>query len=501
MKSRFPLVSCLLLLSLGARALGQPSQDPERRDPEIAQLRAQVETLKQQQIQSMNMIESLVKKIDALEASRAVAAAPMPPVPSPVSSVQPQTSQITAPASDRSPELQQRDLFSENRIAAPRIDNVPLDSDMEGFFRLGDSPTLMRLGGYAKVDFIHDFKLPGNPDIFITSSFPLEPVPAANSSNVHARQSRFRTEILRPTPYGALRVYYENDFFGAGDTIFHLRHFYGQVSNLLVGWTYSAFMDADSLPDTVDFEGPGGAIFMAQPQFRYTLPVTKANSFAFSVEKPTTDIYITNPVHTDTTATPTTPIPDFVVRYRYEAPKGHVQLGTVLRSVGGFAPADTSTGFISRHVFGWGVNLSGALQTIGEDSILFQGAYGDGIGRYIQDLTSLGADASLNASNHLEATPALGTFISYQHYWNHALRSTGTYGYAHVQTQAGQSATFYHKTNYGSFNFIWNPFGSFNLGAEYMYGNLTVNDGDRGFGSRLQLSMQYDLFHWNKTSQ
>jgi DcaP outer membrane protein len=495
MKSGLAIVLAQFALILGVPVPAQTAQTSE-----IEQLRVQLEALKQQQALSQQMIASLEKKVEAMEKA---------PPPSPAQPVSPQAAAqfppkvvLTPQIDQHAPAMQMRALFSGNRIAAARIDNVPLTPDMEGFFQLGDSPTLMRFGGYAKVDLIHDFKLPGNPDAFITSGFPLEPVPAADSTNVHTRQSRVSAEIRHPTQWGGdLRVYFESDFFGAGDTIFHLRQLYGQVHNLLLGWTYSTFMDIDSFPDTVDFEGPGGGIFVAQPQFRYTWPLTKANSIAFGVEKPTTDINITNPVNDEQAATPTTPIPDFVVRYRYDTSKGHLQFGSLFRSVGGFAPANTSTDFLSKHVFGWGLNLSGAVQTYKNDNIVFQGAYGDGIGRYLQDLAGLGADASLNASNRLVATPALGTFAAYQHYWTSTLRSTGTYGYAHVQPQQGQPATFYKKTNYASFNFIWNPAGSLNLGAEYMYGNLAVKDGDRGFGSRLQLSMQYNFFRWSKDTQ
>lgn len=496
MKSAQIFVLTSLLLVLRTSAI---SQAPNK--AEIDQLKVQIDALKRQQALSQQIIDSLEKKIDAMEKAQSQSTPPLQAVPTQANQSE-NRAPITANTSKRAPQVQQRELFSENLTAAPRIDNVPINPDMAGFFHLGDSATLMRFGGYAKTDIIHDFKLPGNPDLFVTSSFPLEPVPAANSTNVHARQSRVSAEIRRPTPYGELRVYFENDFFGAGPTILRLRHLYGQVDNFLVGWTFSTFMDVDSFPDTVDFEGPGGGIFMMQPQFRYTVPITKANSIAFSVEKPTTDINITNPNFANSqTATPTSPVPDFVVRYRYETPKEHFQLGTVLRSVGGFAQVATTNSFATAHTFGWGLNLSGDFETWRKDGIQFQGAYGHGIGRYISDLTSLGADASLNAANHLEATPALGTFIAYQHYWKPEWRSTATYGYAHVQEQAGQPETFYSKTNYGSFNLIWNPAGSLDVGAEYMYGNLSVKNGDRGFGSRLQLSMKYDFFKWSKEAQ
>ncbi len=489
MKSALIAVLAPVLLIFETSAVAQAPRAAEMND-----LKAQIEALREQQTRSLQVIESLEKRIDAMERAETAPASSAPIVPG-------NEAPIATATSERAPGVQRRDLYSEDRIPAPRIDNAPINPDMEGFFHIGGTPTMMRLGGYAKLDVIHDFKLPGDPDAFVTSSLPLGPVPAANVTNIHARQSRINAEVRRPTPYGPLRVYFESDLFGAGPTIFALRHLYGQLNNVLAGWTFSAFMDIDSFPDSVDFEGPGGAVFTDQPQFRYTWPVTKANSLAFSVEKPTTDVIVTNPDYPNVAvATPTSPIPDFVVRYRYEVPKGHLQLGTVLRSVGG-AVAQPNNSFTSGHVFGWGVNLSGALQTYGKDSILFQGAHGHGIGRYIQDLIGLGADASLNASNKLVATPALGTFIAYQHYWTPAWRSTATYGYAEVQNQAGQAATFYHKTNYSSFNAIWNPFGSLNIGAEYIYGNLTAKNANRGFGSRMQLSVQYDFFKWSKEAQ
>jgi hypothetical protein len=467
---------------------------------ELADLKAQIAALKDQQTHSLQVIELLEKRLDAIERTESPAppAAKAPSQPAAAAAQPPQTGASTA-----APQMQRRDLYSQNREAAARIDNEPLDPELIGFFRLGDTPTLLRFGGYAKVDLIHDFKLPGDPDAFITSLLPLQPVPPANSTNIHIRQSRLSAEIRRPGAFGPFRGYFEGDFFGAGPRIFNLRQFYGQVHNILGGWSYSTFMDIDSFPDTVDYEGPGGGVFTTQPQVRYTWPVTKANSIAFSAEKPTAEIDITNPNFPGVElATSTTPIPDFVVRYRYEVERGHVQFGSLFRSVGAAAAVPTTDSAITAHVFGWGFNLSGSWQTYGEDSILFQGAYGHGIGRYIQDLTGLGADASVNASKHLEATPAAGTFIAYQHYWKSpAWRSSATYGYAEVQNQFGQAPTFYHQTNYVSGNLIFNPRGSVNIGAEYIYGNLTAKDGTRGFGSRLQIGLQYDLFQWEKPKE
>jgi hypothetical protein len=498
---------------------GRPAFNQATPQSEIDELKSQIEFLKQRQIASERMIYALEKKIDAMSKTTTVKPTPaaqdqaspaflattaflVPPAKAATLQTAPLQAQpepqqrppISGPVSDRAPNMQSRDVFSEDRNAAPRIDNVPLDPEMAGFFRLGDSPTLMRLGGYAKLDVIHDFKLPGDPDLFITSALPVEAVPAANSTNLHIRQSRFNVEIRRPTSIGDLRVLYENDFFGTSPTNFHLRHLYGQLRNVLVGWTFSTLMDVDSLPDTLDFEGPGSMVFMTQPQFRYTWPLSKTNSLAFGVEKPTTDLYVTNPTRPNVAVTPTTPIPDFVIRYRYETDKGHLQAATVLRSVGGSASSTQTEGvYATKHVFGWGENISGAVKVFSKDSFLFQGAYG--IGRYLEDLTGLGADAAVSNAK-LVATPAFGTFGAYQHYWSNTLRSSAIYGYLNLQREQSQDSTFFHQSRYSAGNLIWNPQGNLHIGLEYLYGRVISKDNDHGYGSRLQMSMQYDFYKW-----
>jgi hypothetical protein len=511
----------LIIVVFIAFIFGRPAFTQTLPQPEIVELKSEIELLKQRQADTARMIDAIEKRIDAMQQAQTAQPAPVaegqtspavlvrasvaaPPTKTVAlqaasPNTQPEAQHrppIAGPVSDRAPNMQPRDVLSEDRDAVARIDNVPLDTEMAGFFRLGDSQTLMRLGGYAKLDVIHDFKLPGDPDLFITSALPLEPVPPANSTSLHIRQSRFNMEIRRPTPIGDLRVLYENDFFGSSPTNFHLRHLYGQLKNVLVGWTDTTFMDADSLPDTLDFEGPGSIVFISQPQFRYTWPLTKANSLAFGVEKPTSDVNITNPTRPNVAVTPTTPIPDFVIRYRYETEKGHLQAATVLRSVGGSASLTQTAGvYATKHVFGWGENISGAVKTFAKDSLLFQGAYGNGIGRYLEDLTGLGADAAVNDVK-LVATPAFGTFGAYQHYWTNTLRSSAIYGYLILQREQSQDPAFFHQSQYSAGNLIWNPAGNLHIGLEYIYGRLTSKDNDHGYGSRLQMSMQYDFYKW-----
>src|SRR5262249_42871751 len=59
---------------------------------------------------------------------------------------------------------------SQDQVAAPRIDNEPLDPRYPGYFRLPGTRTFLKIGGYFKTDFIYDLKPAGVQERFIPSS-------------------------------------------------------------------------------------------------------------------------------------------------------------------------------------------------------------------------------------------------------------------------------------------------------------------------------------------
>src|SRR5262249_734072 len=80
-----------------------------------------------------------------------------------------------------------------------------------------------------------------------------------------------------------------------------------------------------------------------------------------------------------------------------------------------------------------------------------------------------------------------------QHYWTNSLRSNVIYGETQVTNTAFQPKTTYHKSQYGGVNVIWNPFGSLEIGAQYLYGWKELKDGERGNPFRIQISMKYSF--------
>ena len=96
----------------------------------------------------------------------------------------------------------------------------------------------------------------------------------------------------------------------------------------------------------------------------------------------------------------------------------------------------------------------------------------------------------------LKATPAVGVEAAYQHYWRNNLRSSAFYSYAAVNNTALFSSaapgTYNHATYIGS-NVIWNPFGSLNVGAEFLYGWAMEQNGLKANAPRIQFSAKYSF--------
>jgi DcaP outer membrane protein len=381
--------------------------------------------------------------------------------------------------------------FSEDTFAAARFNNVPLDPKYQGFFQLPGTQTILKIGGYFKTDFIYDLKSAGNADSFIPSSFPIpQPVDVQNTT-VSIRPTRLSLDFRVPyTKVGEVRFYLEGDFFGTNSTTPRLRHAYAQARNLLIGQTFTNFMDPDAFPDGLDFQGPNGMVSIRNPQFRYGFALSPSTTFYVSLEKPSSDIIFTT---TQFTSQPEAPAPDGTIRLRQEFERGHFQVAGLFRSIGAFVGAGPTQKTGS--VFGWGINTSLGLNTFGRDNLIFAVAAGHGISRYIQDTSGLGIDAEPESgvTTHLVATPAVGIEASYQHYWTKRLRSSAIYSYAAVNNTDLASLNTYNHATYTGTNLIWNPGGSLNVGAEFLYGWSMEQSGQKANAPRIQFSAKYSF--------
>ncbi len=378
--------------------------------------------------------------------------------------------------------------FAEDKVAAPRYDNVPLDPKYHGFFQLPGTQDILKIGGYFKTDFIYDLKPAGNTDAFVPSSFPVPQLTSVNNATISIRATRLNLDFRVPTTkVGEVRFYIEGDFFGTNSTTPRLRHAYAQVANFLIGQTFTNFMDPDAFPDTLDFQGPNGMVSLRNPQFRYGFALSPSTTLYVSVEKPSSDVLFKS---AQGAAQPNGPAPDGAIRLRQEFERGHFQVAAIFRDIAAYLP-DGATG----SVFGWGVNTSLGFKTFGMDHAIFAVAAGHGISRYIQDTSGLGIDAepTLTPTPHLQATPAVGVEAAYQHYWLKRLRSNAFYSYAAVNNTNLELPTTYNHATYTGVNLIWNPIGSMHVGGEFLYGWVMDQNGKTANDPRIQVSAKYSF--------
>jgi hypothetical protein len=327
---------------------------------------------------------------------------------------------------------------------------------------------------------------------------------------------------------------------------------FGTLGPFMAGMNASLFGDADASPDT--FQEPlalAGQVGGLNPSFRYTWKGPNGVTIAGSIEAPFTSNGATGAlvgnfensllganypagagfgpdnVFSVGTLNGAPKVPDFVLKARWDQPWGHIAIAGILhqnttnctlncnplsnfQGVGGdpdgiTAPAGSQAATaaflygaqpagdipnLSR--MGWGVNLTGHLNTWGKDAFKWGVFGGQGLGSYMGDYGDTGIYAQVctfgspNLRGPTCATPvftgaayipsALGGYLSYQHFWTDQLRSTVGVGGSHVFIRNNMINNVFieneqmDETHWSIVaNLIWSPVPKVDLGLQYIY--------------------------------
>lgn len=336
-----------------------------------------------------------------------------------------------------------------------------------------------KVGGYIKVDLIHDFDEIGSTDSFDPRTIPTTGAnDPGDATRIHARQTRFNLDVSGPSSNGDFRAFFEGDFF-SDQNGFRMRHAFGEVGSVLGGQTWSTFMDEDAMPETLDYESPIGFPQIRQAQLRWTEPLEGGSYWAVSLEEPDSDVL--QPV--GFAGESDEPLPDVNARYYWKNSLGHAQLGLF----GGMARLDPAVGDTD-DVALWGVNLSTKIATFGSDSAIAQVTFGDGVGRYRG-----GTTAATDANGDLEAVSTFAVLAAYQHHWSEKYRSTLTYSRAEGDIPDGAPPTSTEEVEYLAANLIWQFRSRAWVGIEYLFGSRDTFDDEQGEANRLQISLRFDI--------
>lgn len=379
--------------------------------------------------------------------------------------------------------------------------NVVVAGDLPNSIKIPGTDTSIRVYGYAQLDTTYDFK-GRQPDInnFDWASFvaaqPLDNSAAGQrKKQIYAtmKTSRLGLETSTPTgEYGNLKVKLEGDFNApnafqgeaqTNSVLFRLRHAYGELGNVLVGQTWSNFLDLGSFADTVDFNGPGAVPQIRQPQVRYTFPLSASSRLSLSVENPQSLADGGN-VNSDKR-------PDVVANYTQSFKDGHFSVRGVTLNYHTDANSKQA----------WGLGVGGSYKLGKDDSIVAQINGGKGIGRYM--LNSLVQEAYDDGSE-IHLWKAVGGHVGYTHAWNEKTRSNLIAAYTKLSGDSTLESLTASDNIFGidpnekirevSVNTFWKPTKNTELGLEYAWGQRETFAGDKGTQSRVNATFRASLF-------
>jgi hypothetical protein len=379
----------------------------------------------------------------------------------------------------------------------------------------GESERSFDIYGFAQADAIYDFQrmAPDWDDAFRPSKIanPEGEYGSDGQSSLSVKQSRFGIKGTMPTAEGhaPINFKFEFDLFGvgvdAGQTTFRLRYAYGEWGPFLAGQTTSAFMDLDVFPNVIDYWGPDGMVFWRNVQFRWTPYRTDTSSFAIAVEQPSNDVdpgqireydpELGGNIQGNET------MPNLAAHWRTKGDWGHVQVAGLLRDIG-YDTKGTPNGKPKGSETGWGINLSGTINTWGKDKILWQYVTGDGIASYMNDggvdLAPQGRFPTETDPGNVraKAVPLTGIVAYYDHYWSEEFSTSIGYSTTYVDNTNLQDPDSYKKGQYTSVNLLYYPVPNVMVGGEVLWGDLEDKDGVKGSDTRVQFSVQYK---WGKT--
>jgi hypothetical protein len=420
-------------------------------------------------------------------------------------------------ADDRDPDAAKVDDRLD--LVEVKQNDAVVKGDIPGSFRIPGTDISIRLYGFAELDWVHDFAGDNSDNDYATFAYymPLDGSPEGKRTNrdyLTIRESRVGLETGMPTRFGVLSTKIEGDFnneprhgnsstYGDSGHVytqmatnsygFRVRHAYGQFGGLLVGQTWSTFMDVDNFPETVDYNGPPGGTFIRQPQIRYAYPTVDLGTFTAALEN--SDSYVLDPGSDTPYASSLSRLPDLVVRWDRGFDFGALSARAVtqeLRIKDGAA--------LDAQKRGYGVAASGLVKLRGGADFATWGVtYGEGIGRYLNYVEGAVFDA---ASDSIKLERAVGAYLGYQFKPSDLLRVNLAWGMVHEFTNDFTKAIRAAGLDRGRWGlnrnvqqahagFFVSPVKAVDMGLEGIWAQRRTLAGERGQDFRLNFLTRY----------
>ncbi len=452
------------------------------RADELADLKAELAA-------ATKSIQALQKRVDALEAEKAKTATEVATKPTakstPVPAPRPAQAFVKATPAPPLP-----------IPAAPPVIAPNEKPEKPITLSLGQTGGRLELSGAVQLDAIYDVKKT-DPNWEGTLRPSKIPVVCPGDlgcgkngvTNLNVRQTNLDLKGFLPTDMGEVKTDFAFDLWGgadAGEVRMRLTHAWLAFGSWLFGYDDSLFMDIDVFPNTIDFWGPSGMMFLRDPQIRWTPYSQEGVKVALALEVPGEGIDEGHAVEVDPTLAvlPKSHYPDITGQVRVDGLWGHAQLAGVARWVGFDNPPGINAAPYG-NLFGTGVNFTAAIKTVGNDAIKGQVAYGKPIAAYSNDCC---VDLAPAGNGHAATLPLFNWLVYYDHWWSNQWSSSIGFSQNHQTNSAGQLGSAEHIGNYASANLLFYPMQNVTLGIEGLWGERINKDGQKGQDQRIQFS-------------
>jgi hypothetical protein len=318
------------------------------------------------------------------------------------------------------------------------------------------------------------------------------------------RQTRFGVKTFTPTPLGDLKTIFEFELFGtgadAGQTTFRLRHAYGELGHFGAGQTWSAFMDIDVFPNSLEYWGPNGMVFFRNVQVRWT-PIQGASNVVIALERPGASA--DGGIYADRidlqNISPQFKWPDLTGHARLARSWGYVQVAAILRKVA-WVDSNGALPNLSGSAIGWGVNLTSNINFTKKDVGRFEVVYGKAIENYMND-APVDIGVATNFSNPATPVkgvplPVLGVVSFLDHTWSERFSSSIGFSFLNISNSNAMTPAAFHQGDYALANLLYHPLKQVTVGGEFQFGRrVNFADGFNVNDYKLQFSFRYD---WSK---
>ncbi len=374
-----------------------------------------------------------------------------------------------------------------------------IDDSFPNSLPIFGSNVRMRIGGFVKADFIHDFDYVGDRWEFELGSIAVEGSPERELGGIttfHVKQTRVNFDLRSKSTWKngkefPMQVFVEFDWFFDSDGLRfvpRLRLAYGVIGRLLIGRSWTNSGDLSTLPGTIDFAA-GDALYGGRvTQIRWRDKIGKNFSYTVALEE--TGGQLANPESLDGAFRPL--YPNLAGNIRYASNGGSTfQLGFDVFALSWkgstIAPDVTKAGYAITGTGRFAFKVAHF-----KDSFMYGGGFGQGQGHRIIALSWDGkASGIITEDGGLDLNPSWFAFAGYNHYWSKSFNSTISTHWAGTDLSEDYSDDTIQKAGSFHVNLIWFPYPKISTGIEYMWGVRENKNGIDGTASRVQFMAKF----------